>query len=67
MNLENRDFSYGVLSYSSVNIGDEIQSIAAMRFLPKVEEYVYRDLINTFEPKHNKNTIKITIKGTDCE
>lgn len=53
---ETRDFSYGVLKYSSINIGDEIQSVAAMRFLPKVEEYVHREQINRFVPEKGKKT-----------
>jgi len=28
---------YGVLKYSSQNIGNEIQSIAATRFLPQID------------------------------
>lgn len=31
---DNLNTKFGVLKYSSINIGDEIQSIAAMRFLP---------------------------------
>lgn len=39
---------YGVLKYSSQNIGDEIQSIAAMRFLPKVDYYLHRERLDQF-------------------
>lgn len=53
---EERDFSYGILKYSSVNIGDEIQSIAAMRFLPKIEEYIHREQLNKYFPKTDKKT-----------
>ncbi len=52
----NNDYSYGVLVYNSVNIGDEIQSIAAMRFLPKIDEYVYRELISHFYPETGRKT-----------
>ena len=41
---------YGVLSYGTVNIGDEIQSIAAMQFLPRVDAYINRERLNTFRP-----------------
>lgn len=53
---DDKDFSYGVLKYSSINIGDEIQSVAAMRFLPRVDEYVHREQINSFVPKKGKKT-----------
>ena len=39
---------YGVLKYSSVNIGDDIQSIAAMRYLPRIDEYIHRDRVDKF-------------------
>lgn len=45
---------YGIMKYSSINIGDEIQSVAAMRFLPKIDEYVHREKINSFQSKGNK-------------
>ncbi len=53
---EEKDFLYGLLKYSSVNIGDEIQSIAAMRFLPKVEQYIHREQLNKYYPKSGKKT-----------
>jgi len=37
---------YGLLSYSTRNIGDEIQSLAARRFLPKVDLHIDRDYLN---------------------
>ena len=49
---------YGLLKYSSINIGDEVQCIAAMRFLPHVDEYVHRDRINRFKSKSG-NKIKL--------
>ncbi len=39
---------YGVLKYSSQNIGDEVQSVAAMRFLPKVDYYCHRERLDQF-------------------
>lgn len=39
---------YGVLKYSSQNIGDEIQSVAAMRFLPKIDYYCHRERLDQF-------------------
>ena len=39
---------YGALKFNSTNIGDEIQSIAAQRFLPTVDYYVFREQLNNF-------------------
>lgn len=50
------DFSYGVLGYNSINIGDEIQSVAQSRFLPQIDEVVYREQIKNFVPKLGKKT-----------
>ncbi len=41
-------YKYGLLRYSSQNIGDEIQSIAASRFLPHIDCLVHRERINEF-------------------
>ena len=46
-----QEYLYGLLSYSSVNIGDEIQSVAQSRFLPRIDEYVQRETIGRFIPK----------------
>lgn len=40
---------YGLLSYNTENIGDEIQSIAARRFLPCVDQYINRDEIGSVQ------------------
>lgn len=38
--------SYGLFCYNTNNIGDEVQSIAARRFLPQIDHYVNRDFID---------------------
>ncbi len=50
------DVSYGLLRYNAMNIGDEIQSLAASRFLPSIDEYIYRELISEFIPEKGKKT-----------
>ena len=50
------NFSYGLLGYNSINIGDEIQSVAQSRFLPQIDEVVYREQIKNFVPKLGKKT-----------
>jgi hypothetical protein len=37
---------YGLLTYSTTNIGDEIQSVTARRFLPAVDVYIDRDSLD---------------------
>jgi hypothetical protein len=40
---------FGLLSYSTDNIGDDIQSLAARQFLPRVDRLIDRDHIGSFE------------------
>jgi len=37
---------YGLLTYSTSNLGDDIQSLAAQRFLPRVDTLIDRDWID---------------------
>jgi len=39
---------YGALKFTSTNIGDESQSIAAQRFLPRVDYYIFREQLSKF-------------------
>ena len=41
---------YALMKYIALNIGDVIQSVAAQRFLPRVDAYVYRERIDKFSP-----------------
>lgn len=50
MNKKQANVNFGILTYNSINIGDEIQSLAAMRFLPRIDSYVFREKINLFKP-----------------
>ncbi|MCD7723528.1 MAG: polysaccharide pyruvyl transferase family protein [Clostridiales bacterium] len=52
---------YGVLKYSSQNIGDEIQSIAAMRFLPKIDYYCHRERLDAFHPGESRAESKVKL------
>lgn len=45
---------FGLLKYSSYNIGDEIQSIAASQFLPQVDYYIHRESVDKFQSDGNK-------------
>ena len=37
---------YGLIVCSTENLGDDIQSLAAKQFLPRIDVYVDRDYIN---------------------
>lgn len=45
---------FGLLKYSSYNIGDEIQSVAAMQFLPQVDYYIHREGVDHFQSDGHK-------------
>jgi len=56
---------YGVISYpGSINMGDEVQSIAAMRLLPRVDYLVDRDNIHK---KVTDEVIKLVCNGWFAE
>lgn len=41
---------FGMLVDSTFNVGDAIQSLAASRFLPKVDSYIQRERVGVFSP-----------------
>lgn len=46
---------YGLLYYKGTdNIGDDIQSYAASRFLPKIDYMIDREKINEFVPQEKE-------------
>ncbi len=49
-----KESKFGLLKYSSYNIGDEIQSVAAMQFLPKVDYYIHRECVDEFQGDGSK-------------
>lgn len=51
---------YGLLSYKTGNIGDEIQSLAARRFLPRIDKLLERDSLNKIKTKEK---IKLIMNG----
>lgn len=49
---------YGLISYDyTTNLGNEIQSIAARRFLPQIDYYIEHEKINLFKEDKNVKTI----------
>jgi len=57
---KNIEYKYGLLKYSTGNIGDEIQSLAAEQFLPRVDVYVDRDNLGSVKAK---SKIKLILNG----
>lgn len=55
---------YGLLSYSTQNIGDEIQSLAAKAFLPQVDLHIDRERIH--EASVFKGSVKLIMNGWFC-
>ncbi len=43
------DTEFGILKYSNYNIGDEIQSLAAGRFIPHINYYINRERTDLFK------------------
>lgn len=54
------NYKYGLLKYSTLNIGDEIQSIAARQFLPRVDHYLDRDYLKDVRSEHR---IRLIMNG----
>lgn len=53
---------YGLFRYETENIGDEVQSLAAKRFLPRIDYYFDRDNLDATKTKPNE-IIKIIMNG----
>lgn len=53
---------YGLLEYKTENIGDEVQSIAARRFLPRIDYFFDRDDIDATKTKTGEK-IKLIMNG----
>ncbi len=63
-------YSHGLVVYRGeyyCNIGDDIQSLAALQFMPKVDHFIPIDEIGCFKPKsiwkRRKHSIKTIVNG----
>ena len=56
---------FGLLSYHTSNLGDFIQSLAAYRFLPKVDRYIDREALDDAGPIEGK-PVKLIMNGWFC-
>ena len=54
---------YGVLSYNSINIGDEIQSIAASRFIPEANYHINREKMSLFRGEKEDRDISLIMNA----
>lgn len=58
---------YALLSYYGTNnLGDEIQSLAARQFLPRVDYYVDRETMDSFVPTDKSNPVVLILNGWLC-
>jgi len=53
-------YKYGLLKYETRNLGDEIQSLSARKFLPRVDIYVDREHLNSIK---SDEKIKLIMNG----
>ena len=54
---------YGLIVFKDTeNIGDDIQSYAALKFLPKVDYYIEREHMDTFVP-NEKEYVRVLMSG----
>lgn len=58
-----KKIKYALYKYSTENVGDEIQSIAARRFLPRVDYYIDRDRIGEWKNNNQDETVKLIANG----
>ena len=56
---------FGLLSYHTSNLGDFIQSLAAYKFLPKVDRYIDREALDDAGPIEGK-PVKLIMNGWFC-
>lgn len=56
---------FGLLSYQTYNLGDFIQSLAARKFLPKVDRYIDREALDDAGPIEGK-PVKLIMNGWLC-
>lgn len=62
LNRASTNFKFGLLTCYTDNIGDAVQSIAARRFLPRVDYYINRDAVDHTD-LHPGEVVKTIING----
>lgn len=54
------NMKYGLITYKDTeNIGDDLQSYVAIRFLPKIDYYIEREELDLFVPKEKQQVLTI--------
>lgn len=53
---------YALFSYTTGNVGDDIQSVAGSRFLSQVDYYINRDYMQEFQVA-DEEPIKLIMNG----
>ena len=60
---ENSGMIYGLLSYETTNLGDQIQSIAARQFLPQVDVLLNRDALDLDSAPNGAHRVHAILNG----
>src|SRR5687768_10856619 len=61
---EARAPAYALLRYDTDNVGDDIQALAALRFMPRVDFLVLRDALSEFRPPHpEERDVRVIMNG----
>lgn len=60
--INDKKTKFALFEYATENIGDEIQSIAARRFLPRIDYYIDRDQISRLKVSAGE-AVKIIMNG----
>lgn len=45
---------YGLLLNHTYNIGDDLRPVASARFLPQIDDYMFKEQLDSFENKKRK-------------
>lgn len=61
--MDSKKIYYALLSYSTDNLGDDIQSLAAKQFLPRVDYYINRDFMDKLPRIKPMEKIKMVMNG----
>lgn len=56
---------FGLLTYTTPNLGDVIQSVAARKFLPRVDHYIDREELDAARSRHS-GPLKLIMNGWFC-
>lgn len=54
---------FALYTFSTENIGDDIQAVAARRFLPRIDRYINRDLVGEWRNVNQQEKVRLITNG----